>query len=85
MDLKHGVVGRNSLEADIAVPASRRKPTDIAQLVREAAAFLLLLTADDADLVAQFTALLRQRVDMKSGRFWLQKVSAGSKNGQIGK
>jgi hypothetical protein len=67
MDLEHRIVGRNSLKADIAVPASRGKPTDIAQLVREAAAFLLFLAADDADLVAQFTALLRQRVDMESG------------------
>ena len=31
----------------------------------EAATFLLLLTADDTDLITKFTAFLRQRVDVE--------------------
>lgn len=44
------------------MPTSRSEPARVRKLMGEAAPFLLLLTADDGDLVAQFAALLRQRV-----------------------
>lgn len=52
VNLQHGVVGGDGLEADVAVPAHGREAARVAELVREAAALLLLLAADHADLVA---------------------------------
>lgn len=40
--------------------------------MRQAAALLLLLGADDADLVAELGALLRQGVDVEAGRLGLR-------------
>lgn len=48
------------------MPASTGKAANITELMGEATALLLLLTADHADLVAELTALLRQRVDMQA-------------------
>jgi hypothetical protein len=52
VDLEHGVVGGDALEADVRVPADRGEAAGVAELVGEAASFLLFLAADDADLVA---------------------------------
>lgn len=52
VDLEHGVVGRHGLERDVRVPAGRGEAAHVGELVREAAALLLLLRADDGDLVA---------------------------------
>lgn len=71
MYLEHGVVGGNLLKGDIGVPARACKPADIAELVGEPAALLLLLAADNADLVSELAALLRQGVDVKARRLWL--------------
>lgn len=48
------------------MPARRGEPADVRQLVREAAALLLLLAADDGDLVAELAALLCEGVDVKA-------------------
>ena len=69
VDLQHGVVGRHGLERDICVPACARESADIRQLVGEASAFLLLLAADDRDLVAELGALFCQGMDVQAGRF----------------
>lgn len=53
------------------MPARACKPADIAELVGEPAALLLLLAADNADLVSELAALLRQGVDVKARRLWL--------------
>lgn len=52
VDLQHGVVRGYALEGDIGVPACRCETRDVAELVRETAAFLLLFGAYHADLVA---------------------------------
>lgn len=51
VNLEHGVVRRHMLEADVRVPADGGEAAGVAELVGEAASFLLLLAADDADLV----------------------------------
>lgn len=56
MDLEHRVVRGDTLEADIRVPAYGGETGGVAELVGEAATFLLLFAADDADLVAEFAA-----------------------------
>lgn len=56
VDLQHGVVGGDALEADVGMPAHRGEPAGIAELVGEAATFFLLLAADDADLVTKLAA-----------------------------
>jgi len=57
VDLEHGVVGRDRLERNVAVPTRAGEPADVGELVGQAAALLLLLGRDDADLVAQLAAL----------------------------
>lgn len=64
VDLEHGVVGRDGLERDIGVPTGRGEPADVGELVGQAAALLLLLAADDWDLVTQLATFFRQGVDM---------------------
>lgn len=64
VNLEHGVVGGHLLKGDIGVPSGAGEAADVAELMGQAAALLLLLAADDADLVAQLTALLGQRVDV---------------------
>lgn len=49
----------------VAVPSSTGKAADVAQLMGQAAALLLLLARNDADLVAKLAALLGQRVHMQ--------------------
>lgn len=71
VNLEHGVVGGHRLKRDVCVPSCRCEPRDVAELVGQAAAFLLLLGADDGDLVAQLAALFCQGVDMEAGRFGL--------------
>lgn len=66
MDLEHGVVGGYALEADIRMPADGSETTGVAELVRKTAAFLLLLAADYADLVAEFAAFFGEGVDVES-------------------
>jgi len=56
MNLEHRIVRGHTLEANICVPADGGKTRSVAELVREAAAFLLFLAADDAYLVAEFAA-----------------------------
>lgn len=56
MDLQHRIVRGHALEADIRVPAHGGETGGVAELVGEAAAFLLLFATDDADLVAEFAA-----------------------------
>ena len=56
MNLEHGVIRGDTLEADIRVPADGGETGGVAELVGEAAAFFLLFAADDADLVAEFAA-----------------------------
>ena len=53
MDLEHRIIGRNRFETDVGVPACAGEAAYIRELMREAAAFLLLLTADDADLITE--------------------------------
>lgn len=65
VDLEHRVVGRDRLERYVCVPARGGEARDVCQLVRQAAALLLLLGADDRDLVAELAAFLRQGVDVK--------------------
>lgn len=65
MDLQHRIVRRHWLECNICVPASRGETTDVAELVGEPAALLLLLAADDADLVAELAAGFGQGVDVE--------------------
>lgn len=67
MDLEHGVVGRHGLKGDIGVPSCGGEARDITELVGQTAAFLLLLGADDGDLVAQFAAFFCQGVDVEAG------------------
>lgn len=52
MDLEHGIVGRDRLEGDVGMPSGTGEAADVAELMGQAAALLLLLAADDADLVA---------------------------------
>lgn len=66
MDLQHGVVRWDALEADVRVPACRRESTHIAELVCKAAALLLLLATDDTDLVTQLAPFFCQGVDVES-------------------
>lgn len=67
MDFQHGIVRGYTLERDIGMPASTGKPSNIAELMRETAAFLLLLAADDADLIPELTAGFSQWMHMKTG------------------
>jgi hypothetical protein len=46
------------------VPTSTGKAANITELMSEATTLLLLLTADNADLVTELTALFRKGVDM---------------------
>lgn len=46
------------------MPTSTGKAAHITELMSEATTLLLLLTADDADLVTELTALLGKGVDM---------------------
>jgi hypothetical protein len=73
---EHGVIRGNLLKGDVRVPTRASKPADVAELVREAAALLLLLAADDADLVAELAAFLCQGMDVKARRFGLVKYLA---------
>lgn len=66
MDLEHCVVRGDLLERDVGVPAGAGEAADIAQLVGEAAALLLLLATDDADLVTELAAFFCQGVDVKA-------------------
>ena len=54
-----------SFKTDIGMPSCGGQSAFITQLMCEAATFLLLLTADDTDLITKFTAFLRQRVDVE--------------------
>lgn len=47
------------------MPARRSEPARVRELMGQAAALLLLLTADDRDLVAEFAALFRQGMYME--------------------
>ena len=66
MDLQHRIIRRHGLERDVSVPASACKPAHIAELMCEAAAFLLLLAADDADLVTKLAAGFGQGVHVET-------------------
>lgn len=66
MDLEHGVVGGDALETDVCVPACGRESTHVAELVCKTAAFLLLLAADDTDLVAQLAPFFCEGMDMEA-------------------
>lgn len=48
------------------MPASTGKSAHITELMSEATTLLLLLTADNADLVTELTALLGKGVDMEA-------------------
>lgn len=74
VDLQHGVVGRDTLEADIGVPTDRGETARVAELMGETTAFLLLLAADDADLVAELAAFFGEGVDVKGRGFRLCTV-----------
>ena len=65
VDLEHGVVGRDGLKGDVAVPAVAGEPADVGELVGQAAALLLLLRRDDADLVPELAAFFGQGVDVE--------------------
>lgn len=66
MDLEHSIVGWDALEADVCVPACGRESTHVAELVCETTALLLLLAANDTDLVAQLASFFCQGMDMES-------------------
>lgn len=46
----------------------------------QTSALLLLLGADDADLVAKLTSFLGQRMDMQGGAFRLRKKESANKD-----
>lgn len=48
------------------MPASTGKAAHITELMSEATTLLLLLTADDADLVTELAALLSKGVNMEA-------------------
>lgn len=48
------------------MPTGAGKAAHITELMSEATALLLLLTADDADLVTELAALLGKGVDMEA-------------------
>jgi hypothetical protein len=85
MYFQHCIVRRHWFESDISVPASAGETTDIAELVCESASFLLLLTADDADLISKLAASFCQRVNMKArGRgLWLYKQWLGARGMEV--
>lgn len=66
VDLQHCVVRGDGLERDIGVPAGAGETAHVAQLVCEAASLLLLLAADNANLVTELATLLGQGVDVKT-------------------
>lgn len=66
VDLEHCVVRGHRLESDVAVPTRRSEPARVRELMGQAAPLLLLLTADDGDLVAEFAAFFRQGVDVEA-------------------
>lgn len=73
MNLQHRVIGRCWLEGDIRVPAYACEPTCIAELVSKTTTFLLLLRADDTDLITKLAAFFGQRMDVEAGTFGLGK------------
>lgn len=66
MDLEHRIVRRHILEGNVRMPAYTCVAARIAELMGKSTALLLLLGTDYTDLVAQFTALFRQWMDMQT-------------------
>lgn len=66
VNLEHRIVRGHRLKSNVAVPTRRSEPARVRELMGQAAPLLLLLTADDGDLVAEFAALLRQGVHVEA-------------------
>ena len=65
VNLEYGIIGGNMLKCNISVPAYRGETRCVAKLMSETAAFFLLLTANQTNLITQLASLFRQRMDMQ--------------------
>ena len=64
MYFQHGEIRGHRLKSDIGMPTDTRKATGVAELVSQSTAFLLLRTADDADLITKFASFFGKGMNM---------------------
>lgn len=67
VDFQHGIVRWHLFERYITMPSRTCKTADVAQLMGQAAALLLLFAGNDRDLITQLAALLGQGMDVQVG------------------
>ena len=67
MYLQHCVIRRDPFKSDVRMPANTGEAASVGKLMGQPPTLFLLLTADDANLVAKLTAFFSQRVNVKAG------------------
>ena len=65
MNLQNSIIRRHWLKGNVCMPSIAGEFAWLSQRIDNGSAFLLLHAADDADLVSEFAASLRDRMDMK--------------------
>lgn len=67
VNLEHSIIRWDTLKGDVGVPTHAGEAARVAELMRQAATFLLLLAADDSDLITQFATFFCEGMHVKSG------------------